>query len=211
VDLGDAGEFESISRFIKGRPGLQEGKRLVKDIHSMQAIDDLLLQATPSNCKHIFHIGNHENRLKLFMEENPVIEGMIEEIHKPRRNVEVIPHGKFSHIGKLMFHHGDRKGYMSINHAKQMSQLGRSIMYGHHHSIQRYTHETLTKEGHPDRHGAFGIGCLCILDRDWNYNQRVLWQQSIGFVYFQDNGDFCAYNIDITNGRAIWNGKAYRG
>lgn len=210
INLGDGGEFDSVNYFNRNRPLKQEGKRLVKDFRDMIHVENEIISAAPE-AKKRKHTGNHEHRVNNYLDSNPIIEGLIEETIQFNNSVEVIPHGKFSTVGKLMFHHGDRKGYKSIHHAKQWSSIGRSILYAHFHSVQRFTHETLHRDGKPDKHAAFSIGCLCKLDRDWMYNQKSLWQQSFGVVYFQKDGFFNFYNIDITNRRAIWNGRIYRG
>jgi len=211
IDLGDTGDFDSISRFNKGRPRKEEGKRLLKDIQIVQKVENTIFACAPK-AKKRKHKGNHEERLDRYLDENPVVEGMLEGFFDNKDfPVEIIEHGKFSSIGKLMSHHGDRRGYISIHHAKQWASIGRSIIYGHHHGIQRFTHETLHRNGKPDKHAAFAIGCLCLLERDWMSNQKSLWQQSLGLAYFADDGYFNLYNVDITNRRAIWNGKLYKG
>lgn len=213
VDLGDTGDWDSISRFNKGLPRKQEGKRLIKDIKTVQEVDRQIHLAYRDS-KRIKHMGNHEERLGRYLDEHPELEGVIEEVVGNSglySGVEIIPHGKFSNVGKLIFHHGDRRGYQSIHHAKQWASIGRSIVYGHHHSVQQFPHETLSKNGTPEKHRAFAIGCLCDLNRDWMENQKSLWQQSFAVIYFDDQGFFNYYNLDITNRKVIWNGKVYRG
>lgn len=213
VDLGDTGDWDSISRFNKGLPRKQEGKRLIKDIRTVQDIDLQVHSACPESSR-VKHKGNHEERLERYLDEHPELEGVLDEVlhcNNLYKDVKEIKHGGFSNIGKLMFHHGDRRGYQSIHHAKQWASIGRSIVYGHHHSVQQFAHETLTKSGIPDKHRAFAIGCLCDLNRDWMENKKSLWQQSFAVVYFDEQGFFNLYNIDITNKQAIWNGKIYKG
>jgi hypothetical protein len=213
VDLGDTGDWDSISRFNKGQPGRQEGQRLIKDIKSVRVVDAMIYSAAGDKAQRIKHHGNHEQRLERYLNEHPELKGVIEEVlgNELYKGIKEIDHGQFSTIGKLMFHHGDRRGYQSIHHAKQWASIGRSIVYGHHHSVQQFPHETLTRKGSPDKHRAFSIGCLCDLNRDWMENQKSLWQQSFAVIYFDEQGFFYFYNVDITNKKTIWNGKAYRG
>jgi len=120
---------------------------------------------------------------------------------------EVIPFGGFFMEGKLAFHHGDRHGYQGKHHSSQWALLGKNIVYGHRHDVQRFTHETLTQKGKPSRHAAFSVGCLCKFELDYMLNRKTNWQQGIGVVYMDEKGYFGFYHIDIHNGRALWNGE----
>jgi hypothetical protein len=214
VCLGDTAEFESISSYNKNKPLLAEGKRVQDDIDEAEALLSDIRKASPKS--RLVHLtGNHSERLIRFVEANPSLAKTFD-VDIPNRTVYFksadmcIPHGKFYSEGKLMFHHGDRRGYQSVHHAKQWSAIGRSVVYGHHHSVQRFPHETLKSNGTTDSHAAFGIGCMCVRDRDWMYNQRSVWQQSFGVFYIDEEGFFSFYNVDIVNKRAIWCEKVYR-
>jgi len=210
INIGDGGDFESLSRFNKAYPRKREGKRVIKDLMAMIDLENEIYLTAPDGCDIRKHTGNHEWHLERWADENPEVEGIIETL-MDSSSIKMIPHAKFTNIGKLLSHHGDRKGYQSVHHAKQWAMIGRSIVYGHHHSVQTFPHETLDRHAEPDRHRAFAIGCLCDLNRDWMDNQRKLWQQSFGLVYFWDDGNFNFYNVDIIDKRAVWNGKLYKG
>jgi hypothetical protein len=216
IDLGDTSEFESINHYDKNKPLKLEGKRLTKDIERVEDILSDFRTIIGKDCQFIHLTGNHCERLIRYVEAHAELAETFD-IDVTKRVVNFkhcdlnVPHGRFYNEGKLMFHHGDRRGYQSIHHAKQWAQIGRSVVYGHFHSVQRFPHETLKRDGTTDSHAAFGIGCLCIRDRDWMYNQKSVWQQSFGVFYLDKEGFFSMYNVDIVNRRAIWNGKVYRG
>lgn len=83
VHIGDHWDFESLSTFASAKE--QEGRRLYDDLEAgfnafriiMSEVDEL--NARHKQTKYIpnkhFLMGNHENRLKRYIDSNPVLEG----------------------------------------------------------------------------------------------------------------------------------------
>jgi len=181
IDLGDTGDFDSLNPWNRNKRRLQEGKRTKHDVDSMYAVSRGVTSLRDNKkTKYVKFIGNHELWLERYIDEHPELEGFVNlEGDYKEMGWEVIPWGGFYHVGKLMFHHGDRRGYQSKFHAKQWAAMGRSIVYAHVHDVQRWTHETLTRDGSPDKHAAFSIGCLSswtgigCLTAEWNGNRAL--------------------------------------
>ena len=143
VDLGDLGEFGSVSHWQwkrKKKPPLEYiMPRVDADI---KGVNDLLDEIDKSldkvNCKEK-HIcaGNHDEWLDRFVEEHPYLDYRFEKVCKfKERGYKYHPPGKYLKIGKLYFYHGHHFGgqYHAANHLRK---LGANIMYGHHHSLQQ--------------------------------------------------------------------------
>ena len=214
INLGDAASFGSLSFFDKNKPRIKEGKRLWEELEGMYKLNDYLSEFASGHCKLIAHIGNHENRIQHYLDEHPELDGLpnldiAREYRK--RGWKVIPWGEFSHIGKLYFHHGDRKGYQTMYHAKAWAGAGRSVMYAHRHDCQRYTNELLNKEDEFTPNAAFSIGCLGKRTPQWMDNRRNNWSNGFGVFYMRPGGYYNVYLVDIIGGRCMWNGKLYDG
>lgn len=215
IDLGDTCDFPSVNHWIQAGSREAEGRRLVKDLKAMYKFSYDIGQAVNNQeCKLVKLIGNHEIWIDRFINNLPMLEGLKElDIAKGYQDMgwEIVKHGDFYMVGKLAFHHGDRLGYQGKHHSAQWALLGKSIVYGHRHDVQRFTHETLRRNGKPDRHAAFSIGCLCKFDMKYMQNRKINWNQGFGLFYTNAQGYFQFNHIDIVNGRAIWAGREYKG
>lgn len=214
IDIGDSGEFSSINAWNKAKPRLQEGQRLVHDLKSMYGLSEEIASYAREDASFIKMMGNHENWVERFIDRFPELEGLpginIAETYE-KLGWDVIPWGEFHSEGKLMFHHGDRRGYQTKWHSGQWASMGHSIVYGHRHDFQSFTHETLGANGKPSKHRAWCIGCLRGLKPNWMDNRKNNWQQGFGIFYIRPGGWFQFYPVDIVNGKVIWNGKVFSG
>jgi hypothetical protein len=216
VDLGDTANFDAVNHWLIKGSRATEGTRIVKDLAKMYEFADSIGSISPNLSKLIHLTGNHERWLENFVNLTPQLIGVTDlDIHQgyKEHGWEVVKHGDFYKIGKLLFHHGDRKGYQGKYHAAMWSQIGTSVCYAHRHSAQRFSHETVSAlDGKPQIHGAFSIGCLCKFSQDYMHNQKVSWNQGFAVIYFDmPKGYFNLYHVDIIEGRAIWNEKEYKG
>lgn len=82
VQLGDLLDLDFFGRFVKGKPGLTEGRRARDDFDEAKAfVHELLAPAARAQnpaCQLAFLQGNHETRLDKFLEEHSYLEGMLD-------------------------------------------------------------------------------------------------------------------------------------
>lgn len=216
TNLGDGADIDSFNFFLIRKPRLKEGVRIVKELNGMYSLDDYITEKAPKKCEKTRHVGNHEQRIFATIDARPELEGLREldfEARYREMGWSVIPWGEFSNRGKLYFHHGDRKGYQGMWHAKQWATCGKSVMYGHRHDAQRFTTETMSGKqlSRFVPNAAISVPCLGTRTPQWMDNRRNNWSNGFGVVYLRPNGDFNAYIVDIIDGKCVWNGKLYEG
>ena len=154
--------------------------------------------------------GNHDNWLNFFVEEYPYLsEYMFKNVmNLKERGYKYYNYGKFLKIGKLYFYHGGH--YSSYNHTRQHSQnLGKNIVYGHVHDVQRMgvTHVD-------GAHHSFSLGCLKDMSSEsnvWLKGRHTNWSHAFGIIDWFPNGDFRLDVVDITNGKTFVHGKLIDG
>ena len=165
VVLGDTVDFQSISRFVAGKPGLMS-ERI--DAECKKVIDKLsyhasLLQVYNRNVKLFFMAGNHEGRLDDWLERNPQFEGCIsipKLLDLKRLGYSYIAPNKKLKIGNVTFMHG---AYCGVGHARKTASGGGINIYGHTHSLESATYESW--DGSKGR--AYSMGCLAQTPMDY--------------------------------------------
>jgi hypothetical protein len=104
--------------------------------------------------------------------------------------------GKEYKIGKATFIHGQ---YTTKYHANKMvDNYGTNIFYGHTHDVMCMP--KVTKGDHKTRVGQ-SLGCLCEYDQSYMKGKPSNWQQAFGVFYFQPNGNFNHYIVQINQSR----------
>lgn len=207
---GDALDCGSISHHRRGIPGQLESLRLLADARECR---ENLIEPLEKQIKGrlVYHIGNHEDWLTDLTDELPALEGIVDirSLLKLNKKWEVIDQGKASKLGKLTFIHGDTvKGGQSPALAA-VTNYERNIRFGHFHTFQ-----VATKTTPIDANGHTGIAVPCLCKKGHAYNQGApnKWMQ--GFLWGYVGGPeniFSDYVTIIVNGKAMINGKIYRG
>jgi len=217
IDLGDTGEWASVSRFQyknKKQPPLEVQLPIIcKDVEQvnegMDIIDKSLDRAKVKE-RH-FVQGNHEEWLNNFVEEHPYLakDFLVPNALKLKeRGYKFHKLGKMLKIGKLNFYHGHH--YASVHHARNhLIRLGGNVMYGHHHDIQQssVTHIDGVKS-------AWSIGCLKDMGSEangWLGNRQHNWQHAFAIVDFYHSGFFTVHVVQIVNGRTSLWGQVIQG
>ena len=205
IDGGDHLDLSYISSFNKDKLLLLEGKRLKKDFDLLNAE----LAALRQSCdRMLFLEGNHEERLRRAVEKQPLLQGMAEleaNVNFKELAIEYYPLDKQPvKIGKLHFLHGT---YTGIHHAKKhlLRYMG-NVTYGHVHEFQSHYHGIPLRN---DEMGATSIGILSSKSPDYLKGRPSHWQNGFAVIYFGD-GYFNQYNIIMTKGKFIFNGKEYK-
>ena len=210
VDLGDTGEFESVSNHQwkhKRRPPLEyQLPRVYEDIKAinegMDIIDEALDKVKVK--ERYFCEGNHDDWLNKFSKENPYLQGLNVEdgLLLKNRGYEYYPNGKYLKIGHLYFYHGNHFG--GLAHARNhLLRLGCNIMYGHHHDLQM---ASVTHIDGPK--SAWSIGCLKDMSSEankWLGNRQVNWAHAFAVVDYYTDERFTVHVINIVDGvTSLW-------
>lgn len=209
VYMGDQISFDSISTWNKNKPLLKESQRLFSDY---SGFDEEILRAHESvapKSKGVFMYGNHEQRVKWYIESNPELEGMLEPevvLNLEDRGYEVIEYNSIYKLGKLRVIHGY---YYNIYHAaKTVSVFEDSVVYAHVHSPQMHT--KMSPVDSSNYHMATCLPCLSNIKPDYKKNAPTAWINGFGVVYVDnETGFFNLYVVIINKGKFIWNGKVY--
>jgi len=212
VQGGDQLDLSVIAHWNKGKPRVNETKRLSKDYDTYNAVMDQREKVMTKLEKHYMLQGNHEYWINDLLDEQPAFVGMLEvekNLRLNTRGIEWIEARKHLTIGKLNFIHGDYKdGYLPVYAAKAIAAIyGRSVVYGHQHYNQVYSAQT-PFDKRP--YQVWGVGCMCNLNPVWKRNSPAAWLNSFGVGYMEDNGDFDFQVVNIINNRFIYDGQVYK-
>tara|TARA_R100000656_G_scaffold33004_1_gene28413 strand:- start:777 stop:1571 length:795 start_codon:yes stop_codon:yes gene_type:complete len=210
VDLGDTGEFESVSNHQwkrKRRPPLEyQLPKVYEDLKAVNKGMDIIDEAL-NNAKvkeRYFTEGNHDDWLNRFSEENPYLQGLNvkDGLLLKQRGYEYYPAGKYLKIGSLYFYHGHH--FAGIYHTRNhLLKLGCNIMYGHHHDLQMcsVTHMDGPKS-------AWSLGCLKDMSDEtnaWLGNRKNNWAHAFAVVDYYADNRFTVHVVNIIDGvTSLW-------
>ena len=207
---GDILDCGSISHHRRGNTGQLEGLRLLAEAKECREKVIAPFEKL-SKGRLVYHIGNHEDWLQDVTDEMPALEGVVDirSLLNLDPRWEVIPQGKASRLGKLTFIHGDqiRGGQNPANAA--VTAYERNIRFGHYHTFQ-----VATKTTPVDMAGHTGIAVPCLSKKGHRYGQGSpnKWMQGFLWGYIDGPGGiFADYVTVIVDGKAVIDGKAYRG
>lgn len=217
INLGDFMDFNCISHFNAGLPGLTLGETLEKDYdHANEILDRHVKLARKKNdsCEIVLLEGNHDYRVVIYGNRFPELGELLSVprmLGLKRRGVKWVKswsRGELYKIGHATFHHGR---YVNIYHAAKMCRAyGTNIFYGHTHDIQEFS---VVLEGADKTIKGKSLGCLCEYDQKYLKGNPTKWQQAITVFYFHEDGFFQEHTIPIFKNRFIGptNGKVYDG
>lgn len=175
--LGDALDFYQLSTFDKDPKQLENG-RLQEDLDQWFRMARELQRAAPETCKYTFVPGNHEDRLRRYLNRNPELYGLralelpslmrLDElgITYHADEVEIVP-------GLLVGKHGDvvrKDSAFSAKGELEKEKYAISTITGHTHRLG--THYARTRNRVVKAHEN---GCLCSLNPEYMKNPN--WQQ----------------------------------
>lgn len=205
---GDMGTFDSLSNWNLKKPLIAEGKRYKDDIEVV--IDELnyYRMKLPST-EFIYVIGNHEERIKWYVQKNPGMFGFMDQIKDLRleKYCQYIVHfDKHVTIGKCSYAHG---WYWNKYHAaKTLHEFGDNIIYGHVH--HRQTH---SRNIHFGQKPQIAMSVPCLTDRYPEYRGAKPSRHQNGFVTvnYRWDGTFSADVHQIYDGAFSYAKHTWRG
>lgn len=208
---GDILDCGAVSHHNHGKPGRTEGLKILRD---GQVAHDLIIKPFESmkTKSMVFLAGNHEAWLDHVIEATPGLEGCFSArslMGMDKKKWEFVRQGELTRLGKLYFAHGDQiKGGEHVAKAAVMN-YDRNIVFGHHHTAQQYTKNTPVFDELP-RTGT-AAPCLCQKDQNYGMGKPNRWAQGFVYGYLLPDGDFRMYVPIIIKGKAIIDGKIYKG
>lgn len=141
IHLGDHWDMPSLSSYDKGRKSM-EGRRYLADIKAGNMSFDRLNNALVDvECRKVFLLGNHEDRISRATEADAQLEGLLslEDLNADGWGWEVVPYLKPIFIDGVGYCHfwsnnmtGKPLGGMAITRLKQ---LGHSFTMGHQQTL----------------------------------------------------------------------------
>jgi hypothetical protein len=211
VNIGDAGEFNSVCHFkykrVKRPPLNYQLKELDIDAAAVNAGLDKFDEALAKvGCKEKhFCEGNHCCWLDNLCLE---YEHLKKDYSPPallklkERGFKYHPYGKYIKFGKLAVYHGGH--YVGIYHAhKHAVGLGHSVMYAHTHDQQ--TAKVATLDSY---HGAWSIGSICKANKPFLKGRPTNWSHNFAIIHFREGGKFNVEIVEIFEGVCyLWGNK----
>lgn len=210
---GDQLNCGPISHWNKGKPRLSAHFRLKEEYDLL--IKHVLLPLESMKLKEkIWLEGNHEVWIKLFLDENPGLEGLLEPeeyLQLKSRGWQVYSQGEHYSLGKLFFVHGDvvlGKGYR-VNPAKLLvDKYRRNIRAGHLHTWGAAIEETPIDV--QDYHSGIIVPSLSMLNLSYGKNAPNNCVNGFLFGEVGDNGYFNDHVMIVHRGECLYNGEKIR-
>jgi len=154
--------------------------------------------------------GNHERRFETYLHTKAPqlarIQGLSieEQLELKQRRIKYIDNNEklingeppFS-IGELFFLHGDEipGGGVSCTRSKYL-KVQNNIAFGHHHTVQQYTHKRFTSI-----YSAWAVGCMCTTHPEYcPVNQHI---NGFAIISFSSNGTFKFENKMIIDNKIL--------
>lgn len=201
---GDILDLPEISKYTERKKITRERLRLN---HTFELANLILDEVDAFTQKEVvFFEGNHEAWLRMYIDENPALDGLIsleKNLKFKERKYKFIPENKAYKLGHARFIHG---WYFGLHHAKKtVNEMGDNVFYGHVHDVQAHTKANYEQKPII----GYSMGCLCDLDPIWRKGRPNRWVNGFGVFYFSSDGAFTFYNPIIIGGKFWWNGRQY--
>jgi len=214
---GDEINADGISRFTAktGMNGIHDTEKELKGFRK-DIYNPIYKLAKKANRKVEFVNvgGNHFNQRKLDLLEKleQKQEYGIAEYVRTRLDKSIympdcvmLEYNDFFKFGKLCYTHGEN---VCDNHAKKtVLTWGANVIYFHTHTAQLYTNCSKVNEPHQ----AISNPCACNRNPDYMKKRSNKWVNGFGVTYFDEDGNFWHYIINIIDNKTIFNNKVYNG
>lgn len=204
--LGDFMDVSSLSAWDRDKRRLMEGRRYIKEIDRANKELDYLQKYAKEDVVYLF--GNHEDRVKRYLDKNPEMEGMMElpeQLRLKERGIKHLPYNELYKLGDMYFTHGMYTNKYSA--AKHLQTLGCNITYGHQHGTQTYMQNMAMQKPYM----AYALGTLGDKAPEFLRGRPANWINQFAIFYWEPKGgNFNLYPINVIKKKFIWNGKEYK-
>ena len=212
---GDQINFAPISHWNKGKLWANDGMKIKRE---MDILNNAVLGPIEEYCPKAekkYMIGNHDQWVYDFIDENPAIEGLIEPenyLNLKPRGWEVVGQGEMvwlsPHCGIV---HGDNVKNSTKPAYKAMEMYQCNIRQGHHHKLDSYTQYNAADA--KDFKTSLVVPCLATTNAVYNKNAPNRCLNGFLFTYIWPNGYFTDYVVVMADNSFVAPGsnKIYRG
>lgn len=216
----DCAERTGVSRVVVGGDGLdfnclsmhkKESARTVKHATILEEVEPgRWLMDWFATKRSTWILGNHEDRLKRFIDENPAFHGSVagnfaQVVNLPS-GIEVLPQGSEVRLGNLSMRHLDaefKNGTGGKYPAQRLLEMlpDQSTIGGHLHRISQARRTTRDEEGIKRTRCAWVMGHLSHEHMHYNYvSTTPNWQTGFGLVrvwWEDDRPRWSVYQIEV--------------
>lgn len=213
VLLGDNMDCVNISRHTKGKPRLRTRGGLAKDFAKFDK--DILKEiesCIEPGTEKIFFLGNHEDWLEQWLDENPEFEGIVSfdnNLNLTKRGWEVIPQGDHRIIGKAYLVHGDSVGSGMYAAKKLVDSFCATAIMGHVHTASMQTKVSQVKT--KDKWIGYTLPTLGTVSPKYAKGRPNAFVQGFGVLELWPNGFVNVYIPIILEGKFSFGGELYTG
>ena len=202
VDIGDNADFPSMSQHSPIGSADKEGQRLLADIEAANKAEDLLLEGMDGyKAKTMVRLrGNHEHRLLRFIDQHPVLKGLVGLHLLNDKGWKVVPYFAGSpgviNIDGIAYAHY----FANTNSGKpiggtiqnRLSKIGQSFVQGHQQGLLQGNVQMATGK---IMHGIVA-GSSYLHDEEYKGQANRHWR---GVVVLNEvrNGEFCEMPLTL--------------
>jgi predicted phosphodiesterase len=211
--LGDNMNCENISRHTKGKPRLRTRGGIARDFARFNK--DILLEIEKRimpGTEKVFFLGNHEDWLEQWLDENPEFEGMVSFdrcLGLTKRGWEVIKQGGHRQIGKAFLVHGDQVGSGMHVAKKLVDNFCATAIMGHVHTASSYTKVSQVKS--KDKWIGYTLPTLGTVSPKYAKGRPNAFVQGLGIAEVWKNDFINVYTPIILSGKFSFAGDIYSG
>lgn len=210
VLLGDNMNCENISRHTKGKPRLRTRGGLLSDFTMFNRDILLPIEKAAPKAKKVFFLGNHEDWLEQWLDENPEFEDLISfdaALSLTAREWQIVPQGEFYMLGKAYLIHGDAVGSGAYVAKKLVESYCATAIMGHVHTASMMTKTSQVKKR--DKWIGVTLPTLGTVSPKYAKGQPNTWLNGFGIVEVQEDGFVNVYIPIIFDGIFSFGGVIY--
>lgn len=211
VLLGDNMDCVNISRHTKGKPRLRTRGGIARDFTRFN--QDILLPleaAIAPGTEKVFFLGNHEDWLEQWLDENPEFEGIVsfdKTLNLTKRGWEVIKQGEHRTIGKAYLVHGDGVGSGQNVAKKLVESFCATAIMGHVHTASMSTKVSQVKS--KDKWIGYTLPTMGTVSPKYAKGRPNAFVQGFGILELWPNNFINVYIPIISEGQFSFAGEMY--
>ncbi len=205
---GDVHEFGAVSHWVCDQSRALDFGTIKEAYNQIDKEIIVPLGKVARKASKIYLTGNHEDWLRKASEADPNLRGYVELEKNIKGDWKILPlNVPYKASRHLYYLHGV---YTNLYHArKHVEAYQKTILYGHCHDTQSYTHISPIDVKHVIK--GQSCGCLCHMNPAYMKNKPQKWVNAISIAYVEEKtGFFWDYLIYIIDGRFVWNGRIYK-
>jgi predicted phosphodiesterase len=199
--LGDALDFYQLSTFDKDPKQLENG-RLQEDLDQWFRMMRDVQRIAPDTCQYTYLPGNHEDRLRRYLNRNPELFGL--------RALELPSLMRLDELG-ITYHESEIEIVSGLLFGKHGDVVRKDSAFSAKGELEKEKYAISTITGHTHRLGTYYVttrnglvkaqenGCMCRLDPEY-VNGKPNWQQGLSMVTHFGGELFHAEDIPFFNG-----------